>query len=120
MKQRVVGAIAMASAPQVLIADEPTTALDVTIQAQILRLIAELQARHAVSSGVTPDTSGQMRAAGSIPPPAGLPVDGSLDDEAGREARMDRAHVADRVPDIGWAPLNDNVLANGSHMSFSN
>ena len=45
MKQRVVIAIALACNPQLLIADEPTTALDVTIQAQVLELMKELKQR---------------------------------------------------------------------------
>mgnify|MGYP002628757239 FL=1 len=49
MRQRVVIAMALACKPDFLIADEPTTALDVTIQAQILELIKELQADMGMS-----------------------------------------------------------------------
>jgi glutathione transport system ATP-binding protein len=49
MRQRVMIAMALASNPQILIADEPTTALDVTIQAQILALIKSLQDRFHIS-----------------------------------------------------------------------
>jgi peptide/nickel transport system ATP-binding protein len=45
MKQRVVIAMALACSPKLLLADEPTTALDVTIQAQVLRMIKDLKAR---------------------------------------------------------------------------
>lgn len=49
MRQRVIIAMAMLCQPEVLIADEPTTALDVTIQAQILELMRELQQQFATS-----------------------------------------------------------------------
>ena len=50
MRQRVMIAMALACEPDILIADEPTTALDVTIQAQILELMQSLQKKLGMAS----------------------------------------------------------------------
>jgi peptide/nickel transport system ATP-binding protein len=49
MRQRILIASAFAAEPKLIIADEPTTALDVTVQKQVLKLIAQMQARHGTA-----------------------------------------------------------------------
>lgn len=64
-KQRVVIAMALACKPDVLIADEPTTALDVTIQAQILALLKKVQKNHQMSLLLITHDLGVLRAMAS-------------------------------------------------------
>ena len=49
MRQRIVGAIGISCEPRLLIADEPTTSLDLTIQAQYLSLLSDLQRQHGLA-----------------------------------------------------------------------
>ncbi len=57
MRQRIMIAMAMALEPKLIIADEPTTALDVTVQAQVMELLAELQREYNMGSSSSPTTS---------------------------------------------------------------
>ena len=83
LRQRVMIAIALAGAPRLLIADEPTTALDVTIQAQVLDLLDELRRRQRMALLlITHDLGVVARMADRI----GVMYAGQLVEEAPREA----------------------------------
>ncbi len=82
MKQRVMIAIALAGNPRLLVADEPTTALDVTIQAQILDLLAQLQAERGMGMLlITHDLGVVARSADRV----GVMYAGEIIEEASRD-----------------------------------
>jgi ABC-type dipeptide/oligopeptide/nickel transport system ATPase component len=62
MRQRAMIAVALSCEPKLIIADEPTTALDVTIQAQILELMKDLSRRLGVALVIITQTSAWSRA----------------------------------------------------------
>src|SRR3989442_5197882 len=68
MRQRVMIAMALVCHPKLLIADEPTTALDVTIQAQILELLDRLQAELGMAVMLFTPAPGGPAGAGGAPP----------------------------------------------------
>ncbi|MDR1349174.1 MAG: ABC transporter ATP-binding protein [Zoogloeaceae bacterium] len=83
MKQRVMIAIALAARPRLLIADEPSTALDVTVQAQILDLLQNLQAEYGMALLlITHDLGVVARMTDQV----GVMYAGQLVERAGREA----------------------------------
>ena len=126
MKQRVVGAMAVACQPSVLIADEPTTALDVTIQAQYLRLLDELREQTSVAIilithdfGVIAESCDRVAVmyAGRIVEQG--PVSEIFDDprhpytQALLAARLRRGQKAERLPSIKGQPPSLIELPSG-------
>ena len=103
MKQRVMIAIALAGEPELLIADEPTTALDVTIQAQVLALLKKLQQERGMALLlITHDLGVVSEMAGTV----GVMYAGQLVEEATREQFFSEAKhpysqkLFESLPDI--------------------
>ncbi|WP_268648157.1 cation:dicarboxylate symporter family transporter, partial [Escherichia coli] len=74
MRQRVMIAMALACKPALLIADEPTTALDVTIQAQILSLLSDLKEAHGMAVLFITHNLGVNKDYGSFAVPLGASI----------------------------------------------
>ena len=93
MRQRVVLAIALAGDPSILFADEPTTALDVTIQAQILDLLREIQQKLGTATVfVTHDLGAVARGRSLCPRPEGQEQQDSRPDQMSDLISFHRDH----------------------------
>jgi oligopeptide/dipeptide ABC transporter ATP-binding protein len=116
MRQRVMIAIAIACSPELLIADEPTTALDVTVQAQILDLLDEKQRENDMAMIlVTHDLGVVARRADEIAVMyAGRIVEKAPTRELFRETRMPYTHaLLQSVPKIGATRENKLKVISG-------
>src|SRR5574337_13397 len=97
MKQRVMIAMALAGSPRLLIADEPTTALDVTIQAHVLDLLGDLQAEHGMGMLlITHDLGVVARTAHRV----GVMYAAELIETAPRDKAIAGCRFADRCPEV--------------------
>ena len=107
MKQRVMIAMALACEPKVLIADEPTTALDVTIQAQVLRLMADLQQQTGMAILLITHDMGivnQMADFVAVMYAGKLVEQGTRDQVMSRRAHPYTRRLFDSIPKAGDAP----------------
>jgi peptide/nickel transport system ATP-binding protein len=115
MRQRVMIALALACKPQLLIADEPTTALDVTIQAQILQLIKQLQREEGMAVlFITHD----MGVVAEIADRTVVMLDGSAIEADTTEAIFDRAEHAYTKALIAAVPRLGTAGGNGQPQHF--
>ncbi len=121
MRQRAMIAMALACDPDILIADEPTTALDVTIQAQILELMQEVQARTGAAIimithdlGVIADIADRV-----LVMYAGKPVEyGTLDEVFGAPQHPYTWGLMDSVPRAGMTEKSELCPINGQPPSL--
>lgn len=128
MRQRVVIAIALANEPTLLIADEPTTALDVTIQAQILRLLLKLRTELGVAIAIITHDMGvvaEMCSRVAVMYGGRIVEQGTVEQVLERPRhpytaallaampRIDDAHIGKRLPAIPGSPPDPAALPAG-------